>query len=72
MSNKMNGKQAIAWLRQQARRRNVRLLDAFLLADLHPSNISRWSRDVHHARLSNVGNVEAAIQLLGEEMGRAS
>lgn len=70
--NVINGKKAIRYLRSRAYDGRVRLEDAFLLAGLHPSNISRWSRQIHSARVRNVRDVEAAIELLGEEMGRSA
>ena len=64
---KMNGKKAVSSLRALAIKHQVRLVDAFLLADLHPSNLTRWSKEIHEARISHVQDVEAAIELLGED-----
>jgi len=64
---KMNGKKAVSSLRALAIKHQVRLVDAFLLADLHPSNLTRWSKEIHKARVSHVKDVEAAIELLSED-----
>jgi len=63
---KVNGKKIVSSLRALATKNKVRLADAFLLADLHPSNISRWYRGIHAPRLSNIEEVETAIELLGK------
>ena len=68
----INGRKAINYLRSRAYDGRVRLEDAFLLAGLHPSNISRWSRQIHTARVRNIRDVEAAIELLSEDTGRSA
>ena len=68
----INGRKAINYLRSRAYDGRVRLEDAFLLAGLHPSNISRWSRQIRTARVRNIRDVEAAIELLSEETGRSA
>ena len=61
---KMNGKKAVSSLRALAIKHQVRLVDAFLLADLHPSNLTRWSKEIHKARVSHVKDVAVSIELL--------
>ena len=68
----INGRKAINYLRSRAYDGRVRLEDAFLLAGLHPSNISRWSRQIHSARVRHIRDVEAAIELLSEDTGRSA
>jgi DNA-binding transcriptional regulator YdaS (Cro superfamily) len=64
----VDGKKAVLSLKGRARDKKVSLLDAVLLANLHPSNLSKWSRGVHSVRARNVVEIEVAIDLLAEEL----
>ena len=54
-------------LRRKASESGVKLIDAFLLAGLHPSNITLWSKGItKKPRGKSFESVELAIELLAE------
>ncbi len=64
----VDGKKAVLFLKGRARDKKVSLLDAVLLANLHPSNVSKWSRGIHSVRVRNIVEIEVAIDLLAEDL----
>lgn len=62
----LDGKLTIKILRKKAAKSGIKLIDAFLLAGLHPSNATLWSQGKTRPRIHNAENVEAAIELLAE------
>ena len=62
----LNGKLTFKILKNKAKKHGVKMIDAFLLAGLHPSNATLWSQGKTRPRLYNAENVEVAIELLGE------